>query len=744
MVLGKLEPDSRISYETWTDPFTRERQSISIVELDNADDHRGLQETLGAKHKIHSLDPLEQMYTRYPDWYCNLAHTNELKCLFFDIEAGSDGGALFPKADRAPVLMIGWAIDDGPIQQLTVTDFGRNKNNDKDLIKAFFDVIRDEDPDLIVTYNGRRFDLPFLLGRAQKHNIDISGLQRASAVFDDVLAGRIHVDLYEDGAVRDMAPFMMGLPNRKMKTVAEAYNIEVGEDLNDEEIRNILGGWSNPEFREKIIRYLDSDVHITRELSKVYTNNLIAIADFNRVPLSAIVDTYKSFIPKLLCTRHFTAMKLTSFLTNKERHNPFNGTITKARLGTPDTEEAGLVYEGAYVDIYKTGLFPNGIWKVDVESFYPSTFRTLNLSPETCTIEKTKAFTGQYKFKREDDILWINIPDERIDRDIIIRIEMGVEGFLAKATATALDERFKLKHALKNMEKHTADYILLDGQQNALKVLLNSIYGLMGQSSSEYGSVACAIACVGMCRFIMKEVLKDMMHCAVETDTDGIYVDEAVDIDEINARIKRLLVANIGIEGWIKMDMDDPYPRGLFIKMKNYILEDDKGKMSLHGATFKNAMHCAGTKKLLRELARIELDGGKQEDRVRIMNTIGNPTTWNLEDFVRTARFKRQAHEYTSWSQVQTSLSEQLTALEGEGPEEGDSVEFIHTTEPWTTFVEAGKIQSTSKQRVALRPWVTRKSQVDLLYYKKEADSILKRFGLSKRDVLEGSIMDLL
>lgn len=1087
MVDHDLEADDRIEHEVWTDPYTREKKNISIVNLMDAEEHNALQEGFAGKYKIHTLDPLEQMYARYPDWYCQHANTNELKCLYFDIEVASDGGALFPKAERRPVLMIGYAVDDGETHIITVDDYTKDKENDYELIKEFIKVIEDEDPDLIVTYNGRRFDLPFLLKRAQMHYIDVSGLQRVSHVFDDVLAGRIHVDLYEDGAVRDMAPFMMGLPNRKMKTVAEAYNIEVGMDLDDKQIRNILGLWDKPEFKEKMNEYLISDVHITRELSKIYTGNLIAIADFNRVPLSAIVDTYKSFIPKLLCTRYFYEMKFTSFLTNKERHNPFNGTIAKARLGKPDTEEAGLVYEGAYVDIYKTGLFPNGIWKVDVESFYPSTFRTLNLSPETCSIEATREYSGNYKFQRdENNILWMNIPDDRIQKDIVIRIDMNMPGFLSQEIADALDGRFKLKHALRDMEKGTAEYIAIDGQQNALKVLLNSIYGLMGQSSSEYGSVACAIACVGMCRFIMKDILKDMMHCAVETDsvtgdtpvyvydsrgldiipiedlhnsnnkrevysgpyeiytrngwkeikytkkhkitkpihrihttdgvvdctedhslfdkngnpispktihkndiieivphpdhtlgygtskdlawllgffiaegsstcyknkkginqyqisfngndltlmekverlatkhlsyfsknnspfklydtmkssgvykveggyniacyrfirskcysnngikkvptsiingtvetmtaflegyfvgdgtikqytnngttrtkisscsiskplsagiqflhrtlghktftsirsdktnvyhvqrriprangytninygrikhnnildtneteiydvstsdgtfvsafggvvlhnTDGIYVDEPVDIDEINDKIKQLLVRTIGEEGYIKMDMDDPYPKGLFIKMKNYILEDDKGNMSLHGATFKNAMHCAGTKKLLRELAKVELNGGKQDDRIHIMQTVGNPETWNLEDFVRTARFKREAHEYTSWSQVQTSLSEQLIALEGEPPAEGDSVEFIHTKEPWTTFAKAGEIKSTSKQRIALRPWITRKPQVDFQYYKGEADSILKRFGLTKRDLLEGDLSDLL
>ena len=746
MILGKIDPDERVEYDVWKDPFSRRDEQISIISLEDSEDHKGLQEGFSGKYRTHSLDPLEQMYTKHHGWYAkHFANTNELKNLFFDIEVASDGGALFPKANRRPVLMIGYAINDGPIEIMTVDDYSKDKNDDKDLIQAFLNVIRDEDPDTIVTYNGRRFDLPFLLERANRHNLDISSLKRTGNEFEDIMAGRIHVDLYEDGAARDAAPFMMGLPNRKMKTVAEAYNIEVGMDLNDKEIRNILGLWDKKDFKEKIIEYLKSDVHITRELSKIYTSNLIAIADFNEVPLSAIIDTYKSFIPKLLCTRHFYNMRLSSFLTNKERHNPFNGAIEKARLGTPDTEEAGLVYEGAYVDIYKTGLFPNGIWKVDVESFYPSTFRTLNLSPETCTIEATRDYSGKYKFARdEDNILWLNIPDDRIDRDIVIRIDMNIKGFLATEIADALDARFEMKHALKDMEKGSPEYIALDGQQNARKVLLNSIYGLMGQSSSEYGSVACAIACVGMCRYIMKEILKDMMHCAVETDTDGIYVDEAVDIDEINDKIRVLLKHTIGEEGYVRMDMDDPYPKGLFVKMKNYILEDDKGTMSLHGATFKNAMHCAGTKKLLREVAKVELNGGKQEDRINIMSTVGNPETWNLEDFVRTSRFKREAHEYTSWSQIQTSLSEQLIALEGEGPEEGDSVEFIHTKEPWTSFVvEDGKQNFSGKQRVALRPWVTRKDQVDLLYYKKEADSILKRFGLDKRDLLEGSIMDL-
>jgi len=52
------------------------------------------------------------------------------------------------------------------------------KGNDSEILNEFLIYYKSIDPDIIVTYNGNDFDLPYILQRMQKYKIDINQLGR--------------------------------------------------------------------------------------------------------------------------------------------------------------------------------------------------------------------------------------------------------------------------------------------------------------------------------------------------------------------------------------------------------------------------------------------------------------------------------------------------------------------------------------------------------------------------------------
>ena len=256
----------------------------------------------------------------------------------------------------------------------------------------------------------------------------------------------------------------------------------MGGGLEEGALGNILSVWKTRDGQDRLRAYLSSDVEITRGLTPRYLRELEALADHNRVPLSAMVDTYKSFIPKLVHARHFHRLKLTCFETNYERYNGGSGTLH--RLGRMDEDEGRLRYEGAKVEIVQTGPF-SPLLKNYYSGMYPSAFRTLNLSPETTRIIETRDYTGQFRIERTKTKLWLDIPDENFRKQIIIQIDQDYDGFLRTEIGMAMDQRLAMKRQTRFMDTADPHYLILDAQQLARKGVLNSLYGMEGEVCRE-------------------------------------------------------------------------------------------------------------------------------------------------------------------------------------------------------------------------------------------------------------------
>jgi DNA polymerase elongation subunit (family B) len=745
--------------QSWTSPATGENRDVYISKHSSVDSVMKASMSFAVTDKDgnilqkHALDPLEQIYVRAPGYYMKYPQTDDPVNLFIDIEVGSDGGALFPRPERCPVVMIGYAIDENPVEIMTVKDM-----SEEDMLAKWIDVVANADPDFIASYNGRRFDLPFINERCRIHGIDTSPLRRLpfqsykmesnaykaeDEPYDDTYLGRVEFDVFWDGVRLDMSDIVMGIPNRKMKTVAGAYGVDIGEELSDSEVRNITAMLETPSGVDKAIRYLESDVSITRSLFKIYYPTKEALAELMGVPMDALTQTYKSFVPKLMHARHFYDNNYTAFDRNTDKYSGRDATMCS--LGNMRSEDRGARYQGAFVDIVRTGR-ASPVWKADMSSYYPSMMRTLHLSPDTTVAAATREYTGETKFTREGDYLYILVPDKVLGVQVIMKINMKKKGFLTGEIERLQNLRLSVKASLSGLDESTREYKRLKSTDNALKVILNSIYGMEGESTTEYGDLPIAMTTTAICRWLMAEHVNKWLipDSILEIDTDGYYVDKEPDIERVNENISNLFKDLIGEPGCIKMDIDGPWDAGCFYKKKVYVLKK-KDRISLHGQSFKNSGHCPGLRKFIEHTAKLQLDNAPRSAYMDAMRTCGDPRTWNIDDYVCSFTFRRDPYEYGSWSNIATKLSEQISFLEKKQPKEDDMVEFLHTASEWTLTTEnAPSTMSSSKLCVTILPLYDEKQGVNIAKYSNMVTKALSRFSIEIDDIAKPSVIDII
>lgn len=439
---------------------TTTREYTDTIEADIASN-----QLTRSKASHHYLRFNEQLFIDQEDYILQHPNTDNLKLLCFDIEVMSYGDGLFPRASNNPITAIGCKFNDEDIK--IFDNYQDNSLQDKLLIDEFLDYIQLKDPDIIVSYNGRSFDIPYIVERCKILQLDYNKLARfKSNIFNKkneiVIKNRIHFDIYEH-VQRDQT--IMGIKSFKMKDIAIWKKIPNVIELEDHELKNMYKLWK--EDKPKIIRYLTSDVNITYELSKGYLANAINLAEFVKVPLDNVINGYNSFIPKIICGRHLNKLGYVALDRNHERYNLETGKYFKT----------GFTYEGAIVSIDKKGYFDK-VWKIDFTGQYPSSIITWNLGPDTTKIHEMRDYTGEFLVKRQGDILWLSIPDTNFNKQIIISIDQSKDGFLRDY----IKKLFKIRKELKIQEKEARTNNNLQlaeqlySQQWAIKVTQNCFH----------------------------------------------------------------------------------------------------------------------------------------------------------------------------------------------------------------------------------------------------------------------------
>lgn len=685
-----------------------------------------------------------------PEWIKKYANDSELKIISFDCEMITDGRT-FPMPSRSPICGIGYkcvtgikntgigGINSGDI----VTMWSEKKGQDADIINNFLNVVKEFNPDIMVGFNSNSFDLRYIRDRCAINGINFNKyIARSMDTKDPVefierknlasrkkyvevrIDGRISYDLYYP-VIRDQS--MFGIKNRTMKVVAEWYRIK---DIIKEDMTNVNRYLETEDGRKKMDRYLRSDINITDQLFKIYSANTMMLAEKLLIPLDEVVNATSSLLSNLIFGRELMAKNIVS-----------DGSVV-SRYDKKHVEEK----RGGWVETYRP-YYIKKIKKLDFKSYYPFLTVQFNISPETCFIVRYEEYKGEldytFYWKEEDvpgvgKIKWFyaHIPDSTFGKTVVIRINMTEEGFLPRYMRELFDERAALKKRMKDIEKEvgkdntreSVEYAGLKSRENAIKIIINSFTGYVGNQHALYGNLSAYVAITGMGRYFTQKIINRYIDLVVSSDTDAVYEDISgggISEADANKYIENMVIGELGFKKcWIVMEEEGNFGSAFFMNTigKNYYIHDlDKDIVIKHGVATKRSSLARFVDKSADEIVMALLKGGmssKNESLIQAIDRAYDMSKWTIRD-IQQGVHVRKASDYSKGTPLGLTIG-QLAKKKWRIPDselDGMQVSYL-------------KLRGKGKYAVVSDTDNIKNFDYDKEYYIRMLDKLLENLGL--------------
>jgi len=471
------------------------------------------------------------------------------KVMFIDIETDNSGRVPRPTIAPEAVLCVTCHIDNVYTSFIWRADFSVGKDSrlsweclhevnyfrsEEDMLNALLQFTSTENPDIISGWSVMAFDLMYLVNRMSRLGIDHTKLSPMGKVWVDEKYNEVNikgvsvVDLL--AAYRRFASWTEGLK--------ESYKLDfVGREVagigKTDSAANIKWMWK---FKpDALIEYNAQDVHICVEIDR--KQQLLDFLDELRrlcfcqledcLTMTSMADSY--------ILRMFHDRKVFPTRTHHEHYE----------------------YEGAIVESWATGIYKDVV-VFDIRSLYPSIIVSAGLSPEKI-----------YEGKDMTNVLQLGPVMVKKDRP----------GFLPEVIETLFKERSKYKEMRKQQLLDSELYKLYNLRQEALKRLLNALYGQTAYPNSRIYNAKVAEAVTWTGRQIItwsKEYLEAIGFKVIYIDTDGLHiVFDNVEIDNIQMILGLLnasyddFAKKIGLDKHIfVMEFDKIYRRAFYGKTK--------------------------------------------------------------------------------------------------------------------------------------------------------------------------------
>jgi DNA polymerase-2 len=421
----------------------------------------------------------------------------EPRVLSFDIETEGENGRLLAISLYAPNIDEVLIVDCG---DRTMPDRATHCVDERAALDAFCARVRDYDPDVIIGWNVIDFDLtvlqriavrlnhPFPLGR----EAGAIRLRKAEGYFGSgqaFIPGRLvldGIDLLRGAFVR-MDEYSLDAVARVVLGEGKA----VAGDVRDR-IAEILHNYAHD--LAAFALYARTDARLAFEI--VARLNLVRLA-FARSRLTGM-------------TPDRVAASIASFdflyLTELERLDVVAPSVRSEDSRVHAAQQGGHVLESV------TGLHRN-VWVFDFKSLYPSIIRTFNIDP----------------------LSYVEQPSPDAD---LIRTASGAFSRTPAILPRLLDELFPRREAAKKAGDGVA--------ANAIKILMNSFYGVLGTPACRFYNPALANAITGTGRELLlwsKAWFEAAGFRVLYGDTDSLFVDSrADDPKQASARGRELAV----------------------------------------------------------------------------------------------------------------------------------------------------------------------------------------------------------
>lgn len=406
------------------------------------------------------------------------------------------------------------------------------------VLTEFIEVFNRLDASIILQFNGFRFDIPFLMKRCQIHGIELAIGRNHSIPFESKIMVRMGTGQQD---------FQQAWRIWGRQCIDLYYSVikfdTIDRSLNNYKLKNVISQYG----LEK-----EGRVHVG------YTEIFEALESGNETKIKRIIqyclDDSEDLIKlhRYICQADFYMTQMIPMNYQRLMYSGsvgrFNNIMIRDYLNNytsiPVWKNDNLTIEGGAVEANEIGIFKY-VGDSDITSMYPNLMIQNNRFPKNDILHTMKR-------------ILVDLKDSRI----------------------ALKKQMKATE--NGVEKNR-----LNGYQNAMKVLINSAFGILSSPGFYWrDNEQCAFVTKDGRELVrkMKAHIESLGYRVVALDTDGVaYTNELpIDINMVNDQIQSFLPYGIDVES--KM-----YKGIAIFKKRTYATYNLDGTVSFKGAAITSS-----------------------------------------------------------------------------------------------------------------------------------------------------------
>ncbi len=526
-------------------------------------------------------------------------------------------------------------------------------DDEKKMIQDAFDIIK-EFP-FVITYNGDEFDLPYLYNRADRLGIKKSEnpiyMMRNSATLKE----GVHLDLYRTFSNRafQIYVFSQKYTNFSLNSVSKALLGKEKIDYGLEFDQLTLNQTANYCYNDALLTY-----ELTSFNNDLLMNMLVIIARIGRMPIDDIARMGVSqWIRSLFYYEHRKRNCLIPKREELERRS--EGVMSDAVIKDKK-------FRGGLVIDPKKGIHFDVV-VMDFASLYPSIIKVRNISYETvrCPHEECKKNTipqtNHWACSKKNGLTSMIIGSLR---------DLRVNYYKSLAKKETLTEEQRQQYTVVSQ---------------ALKVILNASYGVMGAEIFPLYFLPAAEATTAIGRHTILETIKKCEETGIEVlygDTDSLFIKKPSE-----EQIKQVIEQAKKDHG-VDLEIDKTYRYCVLSdRKKNYFGVTKDGKVDVKGLTGKKSHTPAFIKKLFYELLEVlskvqtmdDFTNAKNEitEKIAICGKKLEAKEIPIEDLTFNVMLSKAVSEYVKTIPQHIRAAKQLETIRE--IKKGDIISYIKT-----------------------------------------------------------------
>jgi len=357
---------------------------------------------------------------------------------------------------------------------------GDGPGGERKMIEDFTKFIHECDADVITGYNIDGFDIPQILQRAEALRMPEVSWGRYPGRMSQYnnrfwwTEGRIIVDAW--WAIKKIL-------KPKQETLNSVSKLLLGEEKHDVDPKKMDDEWALD--KEKVMNYCEQDSNLALKiLEKVaILQRSMDLATVSMLPLDDVVNgTTSQLVDSIL-------------IRDADREHV---AVPMTMRSSEDVE----TIEGGYVLEMQPGLY-HWVLTLDFRSMYPSMIISKNICFTTLSPNGTIVSPTGAKF---------------LDKSVR-------EGLLPRILRRLMDERASTKTAMKDAQTpDDKDYY--NGLQEAIKILMNSFYGVLASSFYRFTDPKIGASITSFAREATKDLIKKLESKdlkVIYSDTDSVF-----------------------------------------------------------------------------------------------------------------------------------------------------------------------------------------------------------------------------